>query len=164
MRGAWTATWVLLSAGLSAGCQGVAIRPDGSPAEEKCPEGAKEAMATLGLIPVHETRTGSAVSVYVDVTRKNVEPLIVYDGPIESETWFNMEDLPGRTRLYGRVWTGGPRVAIRYYSVRLPDGKIIPFCAVAGENGPGLPKSPGRPGFAAIESSSARVYVVEEFK
>jgi hypothetical protein len=96
----------------------------------------------------------------LDVRQRGHGPLIVYDGPIESELGLNMEDLPPRTRLEGRVWTGGPRVVIRYYSARLPDGRRIPFCAAAGWNGPGLPKSPGRPGSAALESTTASVYVV----
>lgn len=150
--------WALLGVVVSTGCPGVAIRPDGSPAEEKCPEGAREAMAAFNLEP------GARATMDVDATRTDPGPLIVYDGPVESLTWLNMVDLPGRTRLYGRIWTGGPRVVIRYYSARLPDGKVIPFCAVAAENGPGLPKSPGRPGSAALHSSSASVYVTGQFR
>lgn len=148
----------LLAAVAGAGCAGVPIRPDGSPAEEKCPEGAKEAMAAFGLRP------GSGEAVDVDVTRNEAGPLIVYDGPVESRTWLNIEELPGHTRLSGRVWTGGPRVVIRYYSARLPDGKVIPFCAVAAEDGPGLSKTPGRPGSAVIAAHSALVVVVGRFR
>src|SRR5688500_13253543 len=35
------------------------------------------------------------------------------------------------------------------------DGR--PFCAVATDNGHGLPKSPGRPGSAAVHSSTSSV-------
>lgn len=85
--------------------------------------------------------------VYVDATRKGPGPIVVYDGPIES-----VLVAPG-AHFYGRVWTGGPRVVIRYYSARLPDGQVIPFCAVAADDdGLGLSKSPGRPGSAAVYS------------
>jgi len=134
---------VLLGAVLGVGCPpNVAIRPDGNPAEEKCPEGAQETMTALGLIPNTDRRRGSHVSIFLNTAQKTIEPLILYDGPIESETWTNIEDLPGGTRLQGRVWTSGPRVVIRYYSARLPDGKVIPFCAVAGENGPSIRRHP----------------------
>ncbi len=155
MRGQF---WVLLGAIASAGCPGVAIRPDGSPGDEKCPAGAREAMEAFNLTP------GASVSIWVDAARTEEGPLIVYDGPIESVTWLNMRALPGDTRLYGRAWTGGPLVVIRYYSARLPDGKVIPFCAVAAENGPGLPKSSGRPGSATLPSSVAGVYITGQFK
>ena len=165
MRRTHTVPWVLLGAVLGVGCPpNVAIRPDGSPAEEKCPEGAGAAMSVLGLVPFSTHRSGSHVSIFLDATQKVIEPLILYDGLIESETWANIEDLPGGTRLQGRVWTGGPKVVIRYYSARLPDGKVIPFCAVAAWNGPGLPKSPCRPGSAAIPSSVAEVYITGQFK
>ena len=143
---------------VAAGCPGVPLRPDGSPAEEKCPEGARAAMEAFRLAP------GDSVTMDVDATRTEAGPVVIYDGPIESRTWLNMMDLPGHTRLYGRVWTGGPRVVIRYYSARLPDGRVIPFCAVAADNGPGLPKSPGRPGAAAVPNSAAEVYITGQFR
>lgn len=149
--------WALLGVAGGAGCPGVPLRPDGSPTEEKCPAGAREAMEALGLAP------GDSDHIYVDATQKGPGPLIVYDGPIESMTSLKMMDLPGHTRLYGRVWTGGPRVVIRYYSARLPDGKVIPFCAAASWNGHGLPKSPGRPGSAALHSSVASVTITGRF-
>jgi hypothetical protein len=148
--------WVFLA--LCAGC-GLPLRPDGSPVEERCPAGAREAMESLGLHP------GSVGSVDLDVSRRERDPLILYDGPIESETWTSVADFPGQTRLYGRVWTSGPWVVIRYYSARLPDGKVIPVCAVAAEGrGPGIPKSPGRSGSAAVEHSSAAFFIVGQFR
>jgi len=143
---------------MATGCPGVPLRPDGSPAEEKCPEGAREAITSFGLEP------GSSTAVFVEVSRTMPGPLIVYDGPIESMTWGPMEELPGRTRLQGRIWTSGPRVVIRYYSATLPDGRHIPFCAVAGDNGPGLPKTPGRPGSAALEGPAVTIYVTGQFR
>ena len=144
--------------GLASGCPTVPLRPDGSPADERCPEGAREAITSFELVP------GSSTTVFVDVTRKVSGPLIVYDGPVESETWGPMEELPGGTRLQGRIWTSGPRVVIRYYSATLPDGRHTPFCAVAAENGPGLPKTPGRPGSAALEQSFVEIFVTGQFK
>lgn len=146
------------------GCPAVAVRPDGSPAEEPCPAGARDVMDSFGLVPVAGGRAGSAVEMDIDVANRRGNVLIVYDGPIESETLLNMEELPAKVRLIGRVWTGGPRVVIRYYAARLPDGRRIPFCAVAGWNGPGLPKSPGRPGSAALGQTFASVYVVSSFR
>ncbi len=144
-----------------AGCASVPLRADGSPVEEKCPEGARKAMASFGL------RKGLAGIVEVGATQQSrdiLTPLIVYDGPIESVTWSPIVKLPAETRLQGRVWTRGPRVVIRYYSARLPDGKVIPFCGVAAENGHGLPGSPGHPGTAAIKDTTAWVYFVERFR
>lgn len=145
-------------------CPGVAVRPDGSPTEAPCPAGAREAMDQFHLVPAGGGHAGSSEQMDIDVTQRRGEVLIVYDGPIESETLLNMGDLPAKVRLFGRVWTGGPRVVIRYYSARLPDGKVIPFCAVAGWNGPGLPKAPGRPGSAALSQTFASVYVVSSFR
>jgi len=152
----WVVLGVVAAGGMS--CPGVAFRPGDNPGEEKCPAGAKEAMEAFNLAP------GDDVPLYVDATRRDPGPLILYDGPIESMTWGNMQDLPGPVRLHGRVWTGGPRVVIRYYSARLPDGRVIPFCATATWNGPGLPKSPGRSGSAAIQNLEASVTITGQFK
>lgn len=121
-------------------------------------------MNALGLVPAHDGHPGSSTQMDVDAAQRMREgALILYDGPLESATNYQMEDLPPETHLSGRVWTGGPRVVIRYYTAQLPDGQRIPFCAVAGWNGPGLPKTPGRPGSAAI-TTPASVYVVSRFR
>lgn len=152
------AAWALLGIAIGVACVGVPLRPDGSPAEEECPKGAIEAMKALRLRP------GDGPLVYVDAARKDDGPLIVYDGPVESLTQGNRALLPDQTRLYGRIWTSGPRVVIRYYKARLPDGTVIPFCAAVGYDGRhGLPKSPGRPGSAALEDSSAFVHCTGGF-
>jgi hypothetical protein len=143
---------------LCMGC-GVPLRPDGSPAEEQCPAGAKEAMASFGLHPGF-----SSIVVWIDANRQEDGPLIVYDGPVESAAWGPEAELPGGVRLLGRVWTGGPRVVIRYYSARLPDGKVIPFCAVAAEDGHGLPKTPGRSGSAALAYTHAAAIITGVFR
>ena len=145
-------------------CSGVPLRPDGSPAAEPCPADAAEAMREFHLVPAANGRLGSAEMIDLDVTQRRKGPMVIYDGPIESEIRPNMGDLPPNTRLQGRVWTSGPRVIIRYYSARLPDGRRIPFCAAAGDNGPGLPKGPGRPGSAALPRIYATVYVVSQFR
>lgn len=157
--------WALLGAMAIAGCPGVAVRPDGNPAEEKCPTGAREAMEAFNLAP------GDKVAIWIDATHQEDGPLTVHDGPIESVTWFpawespeGMAELPGNVLLSGRVWTGGPRVVIRYYKARLPDGKVIPFCGEANWNGPGLPKSSGRLGAAAVPLSRGDVSITAQFK
>ncbi len=162
MRGRF---WALLGAIAITGCPGVAIRPDGSPAEEKCPAGAREAMEAFSLAP------GDLVAVSIDATHPKEEPLIVYDGPIESSTWDPMGEspggmavLPGNVLLSGRVWTGGPRVMIRYYKARLPDGKVIPFCAEVSWQSPGLPKSSSRLGVAVVPLSFGMAAIREQFK
>jgi hypothetical protein len=121
-------------------------------------------MTAIGLVPASNGRPGSSTQIDIDASQLREGALIVYDGPIESLTGFPMDGLPARVRLSGRVWTSGPQVVIRYYSAQLPDGKRIPFCAVAGWNGPGLPKAPGRPGAAALERTFASVYVVSRFR
>lgn len=114
-------------------------------------------MESFGLRP------GRSVAIWVDVYRQDTGPLVVYDGPIESETWVKMEYLPGGTRLYGRVWTSGPRVVIRYYSARLPDGRVIPFCGLANDNDFGLAKGSSRPGSGALDAAFSWVFVTGRF-
>ena len=152
------AAWALLGIAIGVACVNVPLQPDGSPAEEECPKGAIEAMKALRFRP------GDGPLVYIDAARKDDGPLIVYDGPVESLTLNNTGLLPESTRLYGRIWTSGPRVVIRYYSARLPDGKVIPFCAAVGHDGRhGLPKFSGRPGSAALEDSTVFVHATGRF-
>ena len=152
--------WTLLGVAVIAGCFDVPLRPDGSPGDEKCPPGAREAMEALNLVP------GRSMTVYVDANQTEPGPIVVFDGPIETMTWLQEEKLPERTRLYGRVWTSGPRVKIRYYKARLPGGKVIPFCAViADSSGGGLPKTPSnRPGVVAVPSNMGTVFITGQFK
>ncbi len=152
--------WTLLCVAAIAGCFDVPLRPDGSPGDQKCPPGAREAMEALNLAP------GNSVIVDVDASRTEQGPIVVFDGPIETMTWGPVEKLPGDTRLYGRVWTSGPRVEIRYYKARLPDGTVVPFCAVmASSSGGGLPKTPSsRPGVAAVPSNTGLVFITGKFK
>jgi hypothetical protein len=56
--------WMLLSSvAVIMGCPDVPLRPDGSPGDEKCPAGAREAMEAFDLIP------GNAITVDVDANR-----------------------------------------------------------------------------------------------
>lgn len=139
---------------------GVFLRPDGSPGPEKCPEEALKAMRILRL------RVGDAASVELDVNQTDTSPITLYDGPVES--MLNTELGPlleSPTRLYGRVWTGGPQVVVRYYEAKPPDGDVIPICAVARLGNGQLRKLPGsKPGLAMLEFSGAGVYIVDSFR
>jgi serine/threonine-protein kinase len=42
--------------------------------------------------------------------------------------------LPLGTRLYGYMWTGGPKVQAYWTRAELPDGESIPVCMVLGFN------------------------------
>lgn len=142
------------------GCtgRGALLRPDGRPGPEACPEEAKKAMRILRLYP------GTAAWVEIDVTQFGEEPIIVFDGPVESLLHERMGWLDSTSRLYGRIWTAGSHVVIRYYSAQPPDGDPIPICAIARLDYGGLKKKPGRyPGSAELASSRASVHIVNEF-
>jgi hypothetical protein len=152
---------VLLSC-VSASCMtpgDVFLRPDGSPGPERCPEKALEAMRILGL------KVGDAADVELDVNQMETSPITLYDGPVESMLYGNLGPLGGVTRLYGRVWTGGPQVVIRYYEAHPPDREPIPICAVARLASGQMKKLPGsKPGMAILEFSSAGVFIVNSFR
>jgi hypothetical protein len=82
-------------------------------------------MAALNLRP------GDTATVEIDANQFGREPLTVNAGPIESIMMEPMGELGGATRLYGRVWTSGPRVVIRYYRGQRARGNVFPICAVA---------------------------------
>ncbi|WNG32218.1 serine/threonine protein kinase [Archangium minus] len=149
---------LLVTSGCPSG--GVFLRPDGSPGPEKCPEEALKAMRILRL------RVGDAASVELDVNQTDTSPITLYDGPVES--MLNTELGPlleSPTRLYGRVWTSGPQVVVRYYEAKPPDGDVIPICAVARLGNGQLRKLPGsKPGMATLEFSGAGVYIVDSFR
>jgi hypothetical protein len=135
------------------------LRPDGTPGPEKCPEEALKAMRILRL------RVGDSAWVDLDVNQTDTSPITLYEGPIESMVNDALGPLESPTRLYGRVWTGGPQVVIRYYEARPPDGDIIPICAVARLSKAQLKKLPGsKPGMAIVEFSVAGVDVVDSFR
>ncbi|HYO74048.1 MAG TPA: serine/threonine protein kinase, partial [Archangium sp.] len=94
------------------------LRPDGTPGPEKCPEEALKAMRILRL------RVGDSAWIDLDVNQTDTSPITLYEGPIESMVSEDLGPLEAPTRLYGRVWTDGPQVVIRYYEARPPDGDI----------------------------------------
>ncbi|WP_257451681.1 serine/threonine protein kinase [Archangium lipolyticum] len=145
----------------TSGCPsgGVLLRPDGSPGPEKCPEEALKAMRILRL------RVGDSAFVELDVNQTDTSPITLYEGPVESMLNGDLGPLESPTRLYGRVWTGGPQVVVRYYEAKPPDGDTIPICAVARLAHGQLKKLPGsKPGMAVLEFSGAGVYIVDSFR
>jgi len=136
----------------------VRLRPDGSPVPEPCPAEALQAMRLLGLRP------GYAVDVEIDANQIEREPLTVFAGPIESIMRRPMTRLDGGTRLYGRIWTTGRGVVIRYYRAQEPGREAFPICAVARRGGDELAGTPGKwPNSVELQSSSAMAVIVEEF-
>jgi hypothetical protein len=150
---------------MSSGCPGtatggVSLRPDGSPGPEKCPEKAREAMNYLRMF------VGEAAWVQLDANQTRARPITLYDGNIESVLDENLGLLEAPARLYGRVWTGGPQVVIRYYAAQpLKGGDQVPICAVARLGLGQLRKRPeSKPGTAILDSPRAGVYIVNEFR
>ncbi|MCP3144409.1 serine/threonine protein kinase [Pyxidicoccus xibeiensis] len=148
----------------SAGCTatgpgGVALRPDGTPGSEKCPEEALKAMRYL------RARVGDGASVELDANQDDARPITLYDGLVESVLFGELGTLGTGTRLYGRVWTGGPQVVIRYYEAHPLDGDKVPICAVARLSKGQLRKlHESKPGMALLEFSTAGVFIVDEFR
>ncbi|QSQ19850.1 serine/threonine protein kinase [Pyxidicoccus parkwayensis] len=150
---------LLLSAVLACSTGGVSLRADGSPGPEECPK------ETLKLMRFLRMGIGDAADVELDLNQADTSPITLYDGPIESELTSSLGIFHPPTRLYGRVWTGGPQVVIRYYEARPPDGDITPICAVARLARGQMKKLPGSlPGTAIVEFSSAGVWVVDSFR
>jgi hypothetical protein len=101
----------------------------------------------------------------LDANQADTSPITLYDGPIESVLEGDLGLLESPTRLYGRVWTGGPQVVIRYYEARPPGGTKIPICAVARLAKGQLRKRPeSKPGTAILEFSRAGADIVDEFR
>lgn len=138
----------------------VYLRSDGTPGPEKCPEEAKKAMEYLRMF------VGEATWVELDANQTSARTLTLYEGPVESMLKGDLGLLEAPARLYGRVWTEGPKVVIRYYEAQpVRGGKKIPMCAVARLGLEQLRKQPeSKPGTAIIKSSSAGVFIVDEFR
>ncbi|RKH33305.1 serine/threonine protein kinase [Corallococcus praedator] len=155
---------VILVLALALGCtttrRGVGLRADGTPEYEDCPE------ATLRVMRLLRLNVGDSAQVELDFNQDDMSPITLYDGPVESVLNTDLGPLGGPTRLYGRVWTGGPQVVIRYYEAQPPDGgERIPLCAVARLSKGQLRKRPdSKPGTAVLEFSSAGVYIVDAFR
>lgn len=147
---------------VASGCAtpgGISLRPDGSPGPEECPEKALTAMKILGL------HVGDSSDIELDVNQTETSPITLYEGPVESMLNSSLGPLPPVTRLYGRVWTSGPQVVIRYYEAHPPDEEPIPMCAVARLARGQLKKLPGsKPGMAILEFSKAGLYIVNSFR
>ena len=155
------ATWLVTSSGCAGTAPGhVALRPDGSPRPEKCPEEALKAMEYLQL------SVGEGALVELDANQTDTSPITLYDGPVESFLDNDLGLLESPARLYGHVWTGGAQVVIRYYEAHpLRGGKRVPICAVARAAKGQLRKRPdSKPGTAILEFSRAGVYIVDEFR
>lgn len=112
-------------------------------------------------------RPGDAAWINLDVNKVGQRDITVNDGPIESA----LEEPLGRildtnTLLYGKVWTSGPDVVIRYYEALPPErGRVIPICAVPRLGNGQLRKKPGpAPGSAILEVSMAQLYIVDAFR
>jgi hypothetical protein len=97
---------LLALSGCSAGS--VLLRPDGSPGPEKC---SKEALTAMRILRLEVL---DSAWVELDVNQTDDSPITLYDGPVESMLNDDLGPLEPPTRLYGRVWTGGPQVVILY--------------------------------------------------
>jgi len=146
----------------SAGCQttgAVVLRADGSPGPEDCPE---EALKTMNILRM---RVGDSADVQFDANQIDADPITLYDGPVESLLFSSLGTLETGTRLYGRVWTGGPQVVVRWYQAHPVDGDPLPICAVARFGGNQLRKRPdSKPGTAILSYAGASAFVVNSFR
>ncbi len=150
---------VLLLATSGCPSAGVSLRADGSPGPEKCPE---EALKTMRILRMH---VSDATDVELDANQMGARPITLYEGPVESVLDGSLGTLDPATRLYGRVWTSGPMVVVRYYEAKPPDGDTVPICAVARLGDGQLRKRPeSKPGTAIVEFSNAAVFVVDSFR
>jgi len=140
----------------------VGLKPDGSPGPEPCPAKALANMALLRLHPGH------ASWVDVDQSKIGMRNVTINDGPIESilQQPLGPSVLDTGTHLYGKVWTSGPYIVIRYYEARPPDsGEPFAICAIARLDEGGLKKKPGpAPGSAVLEISISGVVIVDGFR
>lgn len=137
----------------------VPLRSDGTPGPERCPQHALEVMEAMELRPGH-----SSAPVELDANQIDRQPLTLTEGPIESVMTETMGRLGALTRLYGRVWTSGPRVVIRYYRAQRAGGNPLPICAVARLGNGELEGKPGRfPGSTELQYSDAQAFVVQDF-
>lgn len=146
------------SGGTTAG--GVALRADGTPGPEECSEKSREVMRYLRLF------VGESAWVELDANQDMTDTVTLYEGPIESILEEDLGLLEAPARLYGRVWTSGPQVVVRYYEAQpLDGGDKVPLCAVARLGLGQLRKRPdSKPGTAILGSSRAGVYIVDSFR
>src|SRR5512132_3357766 len=137
----------------------VPLRSDGAPEPERCPQDALNVMQALELQPGH-----SNAKVELDANQYEREPLTVAPRPLERVMIGPVGRLGGATRLYGRVWTSGPRVVIRYYYVQRDGREPLPICAVARRMGGDLEGKPGKfPNSTEVPVSNAVAFAVQDF-
>ncbi|WP_164013225.1 hypothetical protein [Pyxidicoccus trucidator] len=147
----------------SLGCTtpgGVSLRADGTPGPEECSQKAREAMRYLRLF------VGEAAQAELDANQGMTDLVTLYEGPVESMLIDDLGLLDAPARLYGRVWTDGPQVVIRYYEAQpLDGGDTVPICAVARLGLGQMRKRPdSKPGTAILGSSRAAVFIVDTFR
>jgi hypothetical protein len=148
-----------LSPGCTATRGGVGLYADGMPKAEACSNDALNTMRILRL------KVGDWSNVTLDINQDDFSPITLHDGPVESMLISKLGLLPTGTRLYGRVWTEGPQVVVRYYEAHPPDGDKIPICAVARLSKGQMRKLPeSKPGTAILEFYSAGVDIVDAFR
>jgi hypothetical protein len=149
---------LLVACGCAPG--GVRLRADGSPGPEAC---SKEALKTMRILQMY---VGDAGDVELDANQIGARPMTLYEGPVESYLDEPLGLLEPGTRLYGRVWTSGPLVVVRYYEAKPPRGAdTVAICAVARLGEGQLKKRPeSKPGTAILDFSSAAVFVVDAFR
>jgi hypothetical protein len=152
---------LFLVSGCASGPGMVGLKPDGSPGPEPCPKKALDNMRIMRLRP------GDSAWIDVDMNKQDQDDITVNDGPIES--WLRDElgpILEAGTLLYGKVWTSGPDVVIRYYQAQPHDlGPPFDICAVARLSEGQMRKKPGpAPGSAVLPFGIAGVYVVDSFR
>jgi hypothetical protein len=126
---------------------------------QKCPEEARKAMNYLRMF------VGEGAVVQIDANQSS-SPITLYDGPIESQLRDDLGLLEAPGRLYGRVWTSGPQAVIRYYEAQpVRGGDKVPLCAVARLGLGQFRKRPeSKPGTAILDSHTAAVFIVDEFR
>ncbi len=151
---------LLLLTGTGCVKNGVSLRADRSPGPEDCSARALDVMEILRI------RVGDAANVELDLNQADTSPITLYEGEVESELTSSLGTLDVGTRLYGRVWTEGPMVVVRYYGAKDPrEGPTLPICAVARLALGQMRKRPeSKPGTAILESSGAAIFIVDRFR
>jgi hypothetical protein len=158
-------TCSLLLLGLITGCATakhvpgeVALRSDGTPGPEECSAEAMHAMRILGL------KVDDGAMMELDVNQTEVSPIYLHEGELIGQLNGRMGPLGLGTLLYGRAWTRGPQVVIRYYEARPPTREKVPICATARLARGNMRKMPGsKPDIAILEFSSSAVFIVDRF-
>jgi hypothetical protein len=110
---------------------------------------------------------GAWARIDVDPSQFGNNPLRFYDGPIQSPLILPFGSLEPPVEFYGKVWTGGPHVTIRYHAARPKGREPIPVCMEARYEGDlPLKKHPdSQPGIALVpDDRLIFAFVVESFR